>query len=268
LPNGSATRLPEVFATNLRYVEIIGQRTAEMHRALATPTDDPAFAVEPLSEADIRAAAADARAQGQRAFAALDRLSRSNAETDEAVGALLERRDDCLGLIETLGATLPDSAVKTRVHGDYHLGQVLIAQDDVMIVDFEGEPSRPARERRGKSSPLRDVAGMMRSFAYAAETAARDVGERFAAADAQRVSDAAAEWRRLAARTLLDAYQDTARGSAIWVEDGSAREALLRLHLLGKALYEINYEADNRPDWIGTPVRGVLAILDAEGSDA
>jgi maltose alpha-D-glucosyltransferase / alpha-amylase len=268
VPDGGAAPLAEVFATNLRYVEIIGQRTAEMHRALATPTDDPAFAVEPLSEADIRAAAADARAQGQRAFAALDRLSRSNAEGDETGGALLERREDCLSLIEALGATVPDGAVKTRVHGDYHLGQVLIAQDDVMIVDFEGEPSRPAKERRGKSSPLRDVAGMLRSFAYAAETAARDVGERFAAADAQRVSDAAAEWRRLAARTFLDAYRDTARGSAIWVEDGSAREALLRLHLLGKALYEINYEADNRPDWIGTPVRGVLAILDAEGSDA
>jgi maltose alpha-D-glucosyltransferase/alpha-amylase len=269
VPNGAASTLAEVFATNLRYVEIIGQRTAEMHRALATPTDDPAFAVEPLTEADVRAAADDAKAQAQRAFAALDRLRSSNTEdSGDAIAALLAQRKACLALIDRLSEMSPDGAVKTRVHGDYHLGQVLIAQDDVVIVDFEGEPSRPAKERRGKSSPLRDVAGMLRSFAYAAETAARDVGERFSETEAQRASEAAAEWRQLAAETFLQSYADTACGSPVWIEDEAAREPLLRLHLLGKALYEINYEADNRPEWIETPVQGVLAILDEEGDHA
>jgi maltose alpha-D-glucosyltransferase/alpha-amylase len=269
VPNGAASTLAEVFATNLRYVEIIGQRTAEMHRALATPTDDPAFAAEPLTEADVRTAADDAKAQAQRAFAALDRLRSSNTEdSGDAIAALLAQREACLALIDRLSEMSPDGAVKTRVHGDYHLGQVLIAQDDVVIVDFEGEPSRPAKERRGKSSPLRDVAGMLRSFAYAAETAARDVGERFSETEAQRASEAAAEWRQLAAETFLQSYADTACGSPVWIEDEAAREPLLRLHLLGKALYEINYEADNRPEWIETPVQGVLAILDEEGDHA
>ena len=265
VPHGAPSALAEVFATNLRYVEIIGQRTAELHRALATPTDDPAFAVEPLTAADVRAAVDDAKAQAQRAFAALDRL-RPSGSADSAIDIerLLARREECLALIEHLSETPPAGSVKMRVHGDYHLGQVLIARDDVVIVDFEGEPTRPTKGRRGKHSPLRDVAGMLRSFAYAAKTAARDVGERFAETEAQRASEAAAAWRRLAADTFLQAYADTARGSVVWIDDEATRKSLMRLHLLGKALYEINYEADNRPDWIETPVRGVLAILDEE----
>jgi maltose alpha-D-glucosyltransferase/alpha-amylase len=157
----------------------------------------------------------------------------------------------------------PDGAIKSRVHGDYHLGQVLIVQKDVMIVDFEGEPSRPAEARRAKSSPLRDVAGMLRSFAYAAETGAREVASRFAEKEALAAT-ATARWRTLAETAFLHAYEESARGSPAWVENADTRQRLLRLHLLSKALYEIDYEANNRPDWIETPVRGVLSILDEE----
>jgi maltose alpha-D-glucosyltransferase/alpha-amylase len=156
--------------------------------------------------------------------------------------------------------------VKTRIHGDYHLGQVLIVQNDVMIVDFEGEPSRPADERRAKASPLRDAAGMLRSFAYAAETVARDMRARFGEA-APRVTAATAAWQRAVERTFMAAYREAAQGSPAWVEDEATRARLLRLHLLGKALYEIDYEANNRPDWIETPIRGVLSVLDEGARD-
>jgi maltose alpha-D-glucosyltransferase/alpha-amylase len=136
-----------------------------------------------------------------------------------------------------------------------------------MIVDFEGEPSRPAEERRGKSSPLRDVAGMLRSFAYATETAARDVGQRFRPEDTYRVEAAAEASRNLIETVFLAAYEEFAQGTPIWVEDESTRQGLLQLHVLAKALYEINYEADHRPEWIETPVRGVLAILNKAGAN-
>jgi maltose alpha-D-glucosyltransferase/alpha-amylase len=136
-----------------------------------------------------------------------------------------------------------------------------------MIVDFEGEPSRPVEERRAKASPLRDVAGMLRSFAYASETVAREMGQRFGEA-APRVAAAAASWQRAVETAFLAAYEEAGRGGPAWVEDRRTRERLLRLHLLAKALYEIDYEANNRPDWIETPIRGVLSILTEGARDA
>ena len=263
----AAPDVEESFATYLPYAEALGRRTAELHLALATPSGDPAFAVEPLEAADLTAAAEDARAQGERAFAALDRLAKEGDGAGGPLACLLARRDECLALLESLSrSTPPAGAVKTRVHGDYHLGQVLVAEGDVVIVDFEGEPSRPADERRAKSSPLRDVAGLLRSFAYAADTATRDVSARFPEAR-ERIAAAAEAWRRLAERAFLASYEEAAKDSPVWIEDADGREAVLRLHLLAKALYEVNYEANNRPDWIETPVRGVLALLD-EGAAA
>jgi maltose alpha-D-glucosyltransferase/alpha-amylase len=266
VPDESAPPLAETFATYMVYAEILGRRTGELHRALATPTDDPAFAAEPLTEDDVAAVAADARRQAERAFAALARIGdRADEATAAAVRALMERREECLALVERLAAPVPGAA-KIRVHGDFHLGQVLIVQDDVMIVDFEGEPSRSTQERRAKGSPLRDVAGILRSFAYAAETAAREVGGRFGESEAGRAAAAAEGWRTLAEDVFLSAYEEAAAAAPGWVEDEDARAGLLRLHLLAKALYEINYEADHRPDWIRTPVHGVLSILDEESA--
>ncbi|HEX2555977.1 MAG TPA: maltose alpha-D-glucosyltransferase [Microvirga sp.] len=268
LPEGSSTELAEVFATYLPYAEILGRRTAELHLAFATPTDDPAFKAEPMAEKDVAAVAEDARKMANRAFAALKRMGDGASESAQAaIASLRERHDECMALVESL-AVVPEGAVKTRIHGDYHLGQVLIVQNDVMIVDFEGEPSRRSNERRAKGSPLRDVAGMLRSFDYAAATAAREVAQRFSEAEAPRIAEAALGWRSLATDAFLRAYAGTLEGSPVWIGDEAARDALLRLHLLAKALYEINYEANNRPDWIETPVRGVLAILDEAASEA
>jgi maltose alpha-D-glucosyltransferase/alpha-amylase len=179
--------------------------------------------------------------------------------------ALLARREECWNYIEQC-IEAPDGAAKTRIHGDYHLGQVLIVQNDVMIVDFEGEPSRPVEERRAKASPLRDVAGMLRSFAYVAETAARDVNLHFASRETDRLFEVARAAHRLSTETFLQSYREVAEDTAIWTQDERSRRNLLNLHLLGKALYEINYEADHRPDWIDIPIQGVLSILDQERS--
>ena len=252
--------LVEATAPYLRYAEVMGRRTGEMHAAFATATDDAAFASEPLTKADVAAAVADAKAQAERAFEALGRFVGQVPAAD----ALAARRRECLALLDGL-AIDPKGAIKTRIHGDYHLGQVLIAQDDVMIVDFEGEPSRTSTERRGKFSPLRDVAGMLRSFAYAADSAARDVGARLPEAS-DRVGSLAGEWLKLIEGEFLAAYEQATRESPVWVADEETRTALLRLNLLGKAFYEINYEAGNRPDWIETPVRGVLNLLDQGAS--
>jgi maltose alpha-D-glucosyltransferase/alpha-amylase len=267
MTEGGAEHLQEALADHRPLVRILGQRTAELHLAFATATDDPAFAVEPFTAEDMRLAAADAKAQGARAFAALDRfLPGAQDGARVAIEALLARREECGALIAGLAAAPVPGAVKTRVHGDFHLGQVLIAQSDVMLVDFEGEPSRPVEERRAKSSPLRDVAGMLRSFAYASETAARDVGQRFVGSDTARVTALAETARRFGETNFLESYEATVRGTPVFVEDEAGRRDLLRLHLLGKALYEINYEADHRPDWIETPVRGVLSLLDEAGA--
>lgn len=137
---------------------------------------------------------------------------------------------------------------------------MLASQDDLIIVDFEGEPSRPVDERRAKSTPLRDVAGILRSFAYGGETVTREVASRFADAS-ERAKSAVAAWRGMVSGAFLEAYAATVDGSRAAVTDEATRERLLRLCLLQKALYEIDYEANNRPDWIEIPARGVLAIL-------
>ena len=260
-----ALSLEDTLANYLQTVRTLGRRTAELHLAFAGSTDGMAFAVEELTHADVKAAAADARDQADRAFASLSRLVNGASESAiAAIQALAGRRDECQALIDSLTAP-PVGAVKTRIHGDYHLGQVLIVQKDVMIVDFEGEPARAADERRCKSSPLRDVAGMLRSFAYVAETAVRNVEQRVVAEAAVRVAEIAQTCRELAQAAFLEAYEDVAAGTPVWVQDAATRRNLLQLHLLGKALYEINYEADHRPEWIETPVRGVLSILDQAG---
>lgn len=231
-----------------------------MHKALAFPTDDPAFSSEPLTIDDMRSIAQDAKDMAQTAFARMAKLDKPlNEDMRGNVERLLSRQDECFGLIDAL-VKEPIGAIKTRVHGDYHLGQVLVVKDDVMIIDFEGEPSRSLEHRRAKTSSLRDVAGMLRSFAYAIATARKTL--------ARRVPDATLAVTRLTeelgefSKIFVDAYLEAARGSAIWIEDSATRHRLLSLFLLSKAFYEIDYEAGNRPDWIDIPIEGVLDILD------
>lgn len=258
-PESEAPTAEEAFGDHLRWAELLGRRTAEMHKAFAIETEDAAFAAEPFTHDDLRALGDDTRLQGERAFRGLEALAgrQSNAASTELFG----RRREVEDAIETLVATVPKGAMKTRIHGDYHLGQVLASEGDLVIVDFEGEPSRPADERRAKATPLRDVAGMLRSFAYGAETVTREITGRFADSHS-RARRAASDWRGMIDAAFLEGYRAAVSESRAAVTDEGTEGRLLKLCLLTKALYEVDYEANNRPDWIEIPARGVLTILD------
>ena len=230
---------------------LLGQRTAELHAALAAPTDDPAFGTEPVTASDRDAWVADTRALADDAFA----LMRPHGGV-EAVARLLERRAEIDRLIDRVGDAAP-SGIKSRIHGDYHLGQVLIAQADFQIIDFEGEPRRTVTERRARYSPLRDVAGMLRSFDYAAQATLDKLRGR--GIDGEVAARMAHEWRDEAQTRFRLGYEEVA---------GPVDDALLAILTLQKALYEIAYEAGMRPDWIAIPVRGVLSLLDEHGGRA
>jgi trehalose synthase-fused probable maltokinase len=149
--------------------------------------------------------------------------------------------------------------MKTRLHGDYHLGQVLVQGEDAVIIDFEGEPLRPLAERRAKQVPLRDVAGMLRSFDYAAAVALRlgPASEPERAAAARRID----AWSRAASAAYLDAYFARAAGSPGCPKDRELVLRLLRAFALDKALYEVLYEFANRPDWLAVPLLSVINVL-------
>lgn len=259
-PPGQAPSIEEAFSGFLPRAEALGRRTGELHRALATASGAADFAPESMTPADLAAAAEDMRRQATRARDALRRLPE---EMTEARAALVA---DFLGAEERLEATIarltrdPVKAMKIRVHGDYHLGQVLIVQTDVVIVDFEGEPSRPAEERRAKDTPLRDVAGMLRSISYAGESAILAVEQRLST-DPSRAERIAAEGVRLVSDVFMKAYAAEVGGSPAEVADAESFDRLLRIKLLAKALYEINYEAEFRPAWISVPIKGALALL-------
>ncbi len=265
-PEPPAAATEHLHGFYLAQAQVLGQRTAELHRALATPTEDPAFAAEPVTPADLKAWRRAADRQAEAAFKALKAALPQLDESDRALAkALLGRRHDCHARIEAL-TEAPVAAAKTRIHGDYHLGQVLVAQNDFFILDFEGEPARPLIERRAKSSPLKDVAGMLRSFDYAASAAVAGLIQ--VNPGSGDVLHALAEaWRRASATAFLAGYRETISGCPSYPEDAAAADRLLKLFLLEKALYEICYEAANRPLWVRIPLKGVSSLLELEATD-
>jgi maltose alpha-D-glucosyltransferase/alpha-amylase len=170
---------------------------------------------------------------------------------------LSERRRELEARFDTF-TTLRTALLLTRFHGDLHLGQVLLANNDFVIIDFEGEPSRPLAERRRKDSPLRDVAGMLRSFNYARSTAVRNAAQRPEHAAALETRGAA--WEAEARRTFLGAYSRTVAGSPHG-ESIDALAPVLQLFELEKAFYELNYEITMRPAWVGVPLQGILDLI-------
>ncbi|MGH9372682.1 MAG: putative maltokinase, partial [Vicinamibacterales bacterium] len=247
--------------------ETLGRRTAEVHLALAGDARHPAFAPEPLSKDDLQAIAADATAEAHRALDALKTFAQSGPSSHtvaddvaDLAHAVIRSERQLLGRIRAAPG-LEFSASKIRVHGDYHLGQVLWAEGDFFILDFEGEPARPIEQRRLKQSPLKDVAGMLRSFSYAAYAGL------FAHASTRpgqfgQLEPWARIWQTWATAAFLKGYLATAGGAPFIPSAPSQRDALLQLFLLDKALYELNYELNNRPEWIRIPLKGILDILD------
>jgi maltose alpha-D-glucosyltransferase/alpha-amylase len=251
---GANEELP--WAHPLDLPAVIGRRTAEMHNALATRTSDPAFASEPIEQGDVVRWTQDAMCEAAAALDAITRLRPQLAEAEHArVDRLLAARSSIESRIEGIG-TRAAAGLKTRIHGDYHLGQILIAETDVVIIDFEGEPRRSIEERRAKASPLRDVAGLLRSLDYAAWAALQRVAIRNPELPS-RVADAAMNWRAWAREAFLSDYSKAIDST----QPQSASRGLLDLFLLQKAFYEISYEAASRPDWLTIPLRGALDLL-------
>ncbi|MEO6271243.1 MAG: putative maltokinase [Lautropia sp.] len=260
---------------SLAWLKRLGTRTAGMHHAFAIDCTDPAFQPEPVGAADLRAWSDDAKAMAARALDGLaggrDRLPTAAAT---AADSLLSRRDR---LQATVGSLLQDGLMsgdqfnkgadfhKTRHHGDYHLGQVLVTDNDAIIVDFEGEPMRPLAERRGKHAALRDVAGLMRSLAYAAAAARRALPADLTAEAHTASESRLSSWEAVAARSYLDAYLAATQGMRGCPTNRAAAEGVIQFFMLDKALYEINYELANRPDWVAIPLQGVLDLLDDQG---
>ncbi len=259
-------------ARSVARARTLGRRTAEVHLALFDAATDPALTPEPLTDAD-RAAAADGVTATWRALErALPSRLPSLAPTLRAdVEHLLDphsaqRRQLDATLLRFRDQALP--VVKTRVHGDLHLGQVLCCRDDdlvddFVIIDFEGEPARPLAERRAKASPLRDVVGMLRSFDYAPEAALR---ERPNAARTPELAAFAATWKHAVTDAYLDAYRDRVAGTPFLPPAPALQSLMLHFYELERVLYEVGYELQNRPDWIDIPLRGLCALTAPKGS--
>jgi maltose alpha-D-glucosyltransferase/alpha-amylase len=188
------------------------------------------------------------------------------AERREQLGTAEASKADILigtrhALRERLESMIPVQpfGMKTRYHGDYHLGQVLLTHNDFTIIDFEGEPARPLDERRNKHSPLRDVAGMLRSFSYAAATAlARQTGDR---PELREILERETrDWETETLRAFVSSYADTTRAGGL-IPDWAPAEKLIDLFMVEKALYEVRYELTNRPDWVNIPLHGLREIL-------
>jgi predicted trehalose synthase len=231
-PLGLLHRLPE-----------LGTATGRMHSVLASDASDPAFAPEEPSDEALALLTATIDEQIERVFLDLP----DNPALAPIAGRGEEIRDR-LQLMSHVGV----GGRLIRHHGDYHLGQTMLRDAGWIILDFEGEPARTLLERRRKRSPLRDVAGMLRSFAYAAS-----------ASELMRGVPAPEGWEQRARKAFLDAYFDAVEPTLLPAGQ-AAIEKLLAIFELEKAVYELHYELNNRPDWVPIPVAGIARLLDVE----
>jgi maltose alpha-D-glucosyltransferase/alpha-amylase len=237
----------------------IGKRLAELHTILAAETGQEAFAPAPVTARQADAWAQDIRGQVERAVHALDRVATLNNPDAEADADSL--RDNLAMLLNEVDrmAAAAQGTLMTRIHGDFHLGQVLVVQGDAFLIDFEGEPARPLSERRAKGSPMRDVAGAVRSFDYAAASAAAGRALPSPRAEERRAA-ILARFRVAAIDAFLQSYREThALAPRRWVPM-SVEQDLLDLFLVQKAAYEISYEAANRVGWLPIPLQGLAAL--------
>ena len=242
----------------------LGRRTAEMHLALATPNDDPAFIAEPFTSDDL---AMDASHIDAQIVATLDALKRgisqlSEVTADEAA-LVLSRRVQLFSRTHTISAVKPtDAGQRIRIHGDYHLGQLLRSRGDYIIIDFEGEPARSLASRRAKQSPLKDVAGMLRSFSYAAYSAL-NIFEQRRPDDVRNLEPWAKLWQNAVSTEFLCGYRHSmTEGDLRLIPEPQQAQLLLDAYLLQKALYELVYELNNRPTWVRIPLAGVLSLTE------
>jgi maltose alpha-D-glucosyltransferase/alpha-amylase len=231
-----------------------------MHMHLAqAPAESAAFAPVPYSADELRHDASALREGAGHRLALLETsLDRLDDRRRELARDVLTHRD---GWLQQLGELqrIGNAGLRIRCHGDYHLGQVLINEGDVVIIDFEGEPARPLAERRAPCSPLRDVAGMLRSFSYAALTGL-GAATQARPEDVERLAPWADLWETWVSAAFLRAYLAATRGAAFLPPSTDDFDALLQVFLVDKALYELAYELNSRPDWVHIPLAGLLRL--------
>jgi maltose alpha-D-glucosyltransferase/alpha-amylase len=258
----------ELIGPYLQSAELLGKRTAELHLALASDTDEPAFKREPFSKLYQRSLYQAMRAEARRTLTLLRKQQSKLRDAAAEKAALLIKREGELVARYQGMLTNRIEAQRTRCHGDYHLGQVLWTGKDFVIIDFEGEPARSIGARRIKSTPLRDVAGMLRSLHYA--TAAAMLGpqrpEQLPPESAANVAQWLSVWYVWNAATYLSAYLAEASRGEFLPKDRGQLETLLNAYILEKAVYELGYELNNRPTWVQIPLDGILGLLDSKQS--
>ncbi|BAN36236.1 trehalose synthase [Sulfuricella denitrificans skB26] len=241
-------------------MQVLARRIAELHIALARRTGDPAFDPEPVQSVDLKNWIATVEDECR---STLELLSQRHGAWEKPLAELAEQVAEAApALIARINRDLlsTPAGVKTRLHGDLHLGQVLICLDDFLLIDFEGEPQRTLEERRAKHSALRDVAGMLRSFDYARHAALQQSAT--VGSDPDRLARVARLWEQSMRKGFLQIYGQVAVEGELYasVTEFEAAAKLLDLFELEKALYELRYEMDNRPDWIGVPLAGIAGL--------
>ncbi|HEK0908204.1 TPA: maltose alpha-D-glucosyltransferase [Pseudomonas putida] len=263
---GSAEAHTDALSELSGFATLLGQRLGEMHLLLAAPTADQAFAPRPSDTQDSERWGRQINAELSRALELLaQHREQLDSESQALVDDLQQQREGLAQHIEML-ARQAQGGLLMRVHGDLHLGQVLVVQGDAYLIDFEGEPARPLDERRAKHSPYKDVSGVLRSFDYAAAMILRS-------ASAVDLSDAARQARQRVARQYLhqsrhafvEAYGLATAAIAHAWQHAEGERAALELFCLEKAAYEITYEADNRPGWLAVPLHGLHGLISTWG---
>ncbi|WP_414155134.1 maltose alpha-D-glucosyltransferase [Pseudomonas sp. BNK-43-a] len=263
---GSAEAHTDALSELSGFATLLGQRLGEMHLLLAAPTADQAFAPRPSDTQDSERWGLQINAELSRALELLaQHREQLDSESQALVDDLQQQREGLAQHIEML-ARQAQGGLLMRVHGDLHLGQVLVVQGDAYLIDFEGEPARPLDERRAKHSPYKDVSGVLRSFDYAAAMILRS-------ASAVDLSDAARQARQRVARQYLhqsrhafvEAYGLATAAIAHAWQHAEGERAALELFCLEKAAYEITYEADNRPGWLAVPLHGLHGLISTWG---
>ncbi|HUN47566.1 MAG TPA: putative maltokinase, partial [Stellaceae bacterium] len=259
-PAAEPAGVPDVHAVYRALVETLALRTAELHRALCVESGDADFVAEPMTPEVVAQWGNKVRGIAASGISALMRAAGRLGEDAAALATDLSDRKAVVSAHITALAHTSAPILASRHHGDYHLGQVLVVKNDIFIVDFEGPPQVPLPERRTKQSILRDVAGMLRSFDYAAWSAL----DRATVSQPDRRNEllqAVLLWRDDASRSFLDAYTAAMADCPLWPQDAEAARRLLSLCLIEKAFMELAYELANRPAWVLVPLKGLQALL-------
>jgi maltose alpha-D-glucosyltransferase/alpha-amylase len=244
---------------------LLGRRTAEMHRALAGSSGDPDFDPEPFSRLYQRSLYQSLRNRILRGMDLLEKhKDRFPEQTRSEAKVLLGSRKRILDISRrVLDGKI--TGKKIRIHGDYHLGQILFTGKDFLIIDFEGEPMRSPGERRLKYSALRDVAGLLRSYHYAVYSALIQFTT-VHPTDLESLQSYAELWYQYVSSAYFSAYREVAGHSGLLPATDEQIAALLGAFLIDKGIYEIIYELNNRPEWVAIPIRGILSTLSTTGA--